>query len=185
MSPNAITPDGWLKTGDVAVRDNAGYYYIVDRRKEATKCKVRITSSGFLLTDSLVDHIRNSRVLLSPLYGNRIDLVLPVRPAVLENALPIHLPQLVLDLLLSPRLAADPFSTLSPRLYVIAFRPVLLLTHFRFCPAHRKYMIAVFRHASMLTSLRLCPAHRLAVWIPRCALVLGSTLLQWFPECWT
>ncbi|KAJ7634476.1 AMP binding protein [Roridomyces roridus] len=36
---NAITPDGWFKTGDVAVRDKEGYYYIVDRRKELIKYK--------------------------------------------------------------------------------------------------------------------------------------------------
>ncbi|KAJ6576829.1 AMP binding protein [Mycena sp. CBHHK59/15] len=36
---NAITPDGWFKTGDVAVRDSEGYYYIVDRRKELIKYK--------------------------------------------------------------------------------------------------------------------------------------------------
>jgi len=36
---NAITPDGWFKTGDVAVRDKDGYYYIVDRRKELIKYK--------------------------------------------------------------------------------------------------------------------------------------------------
>jgi hypothetical protein len=61
---NAITPDGWFKTGDVAIRDGEGYYYIVgasrlssfifapaasvadaggcvaDRRKELIKYKV-------------------------------------------------------------------------------------------------------------------------------------------------
>ncbi|KAJ7697607.1 AMP binding protein [Mycena rosella] len=37
---NAITPDGWFKTGDVAIRDSEGFYYIVDRRKELIKYKV-------------------------------------------------------------------------------------------------------------------------------------------------
>ncbi|KAJ7782751.1 AMP binding protein [Mycena metata] len=37
---NAITPDGWFKTGDVAIRDKDGYYYIVDRRKELIKYKL-------------------------------------------------------------------------------------------------------------------------------------------------
>ncbi|KAJ7502923.1 AMP binding protein [Mycena galericulata] len=36
---NSITPDGWFKTGDVAIRDRDGYYYIVDRRKELIKYK--------------------------------------------------------------------------------------------------------------------------------------------------
>jgi len=36
---NAITPDGWFKTGDVAVRDEEGYYKIVDRKKELIKYK--------------------------------------------------------------------------------------------------------------------------------------------------
>ncbi|KAG6884239.1 hypothetical protein C0993_000184 [Termitomyces sp. T159_Od127] len=37
---DSITPDGWFKTGDIAVRDTEGYYYIVDRRKELIKYKV-------------------------------------------------------------------------------------------------------------------------------------------------
>ena len=37
---NAITPDGWFKTGDIAIRDEEGYYSIVDRRKELIKYKV-------------------------------------------------------------------------------------------------------------------------------------------------
>ncbi|KAI0783026.1 AMP binding protein [Abortiporus biennis] len=36
---NAITPDGWFKTGDIAVRDKEGFYNIVDRRKELIKYK--------------------------------------------------------------------------------------------------------------------------------------------------
>jgi 4-coumarate--CoA ligase len=37
----AISPDGWFKTGDIATRDAEGFYYIVDRRKELIKYKVR------------------------------------------------------------------------------------------------------------------------------------------------
>ncbi|KAI0821334.1 acetyl-CoA synthetase-like protein [Irpex lacteus] len=36
---NAITPDGWFKTGDIAIRDSEGFYSIVDRRKELIKYK--------------------------------------------------------------------------------------------------------------------------------------------------
>lgn len=39
---NAITPDGWFKTGDIAIRDSEGFYSIVDRRKELIKYKVRL-----------------------------------------------------------------------------------------------------------------------------------------------
>ncbi|KAI6111979.1 AMP binding protein [Pisolithus croceorrhizus] len=35
----AITPDGWLKTGDIAVCDSGGFFAIVDRRKELIKYK--------------------------------------------------------------------------------------------------------------------------------------------------
>ncbi|KAJ7735767.1 AMP binding protein [Mycena metata] len=36
---NSITPDGWFKTGDIAIRDKEGFWYIVDRRKELIKYK--------------------------------------------------------------------------------------------------------------------------------------------------
>jgi len=34
-----ITPDGWLRTGDIALYTNDEYFYIVDRVKELIKVK--------------------------------------------------------------------------------------------------------------------------------------------------
>jgi 4-coumarate--CoA ligase len=36
----AITTNGWLKTGDVFTRDADGFYHVVDRIKEIIKYKV-------------------------------------------------------------------------------------------------------------------------------------------------
>ena len=36
---SSITPSGWFKTGDIAVRDKDGMYAIVDRKKELIKYK--------------------------------------------------------------------------------------------------------------------------------------------------
>ncbi|KAJ6518960.1 hypothetical protein C8R45DRAFT_918056 [Mycena sanguinolenta] len=50
-SRNSITQDGWFKTGDVVVRDNHSFFYIIDRKKELIKYK-RIVSTleSILLT---------------------------------------------------------------------------------------------------------------------------------------
>lgn len=48
----AITPDGWFKTGDVCIRDEEGFYTIVDRRKELIKYKVSPPSSYPLPTNT-------------------------------------------------------------------------------------------------------------------------------------
>lgn len=36
---NAITKDGWFKSGDIAIRDDDGFFYIIDRKKELIKYK--------------------------------------------------------------------------------------------------------------------------------------------------
>ena len=33
-----LTPDGWLKTGDIALVDDKGHFYIVDRKKVRNSC---------------------------------------------------------------------------------------------------------------------------------------------------
>ncbi|AXQ28243.1 long-chain-fatty-acid--CoA ligase [Solimonas sp. K1W22B-7] len=57
-----FTPDGWLRTGDVAVMDDKGYFRIVDRKKDM------ILVSGFNV------------------YPNEIEAVAALHPGVLECA---------------------------------------------------------------------------------------------------
>jgi long-chain acyl-CoA synthetase len=46
----AFTPDGWFRTGDVAVEDEDGYLYIVDRKRDM------VIVSGFNVFPSEVEH---------------------------------------------------------------------------------------------------------------------------------
>ncbi|KAF8525315.1 hypothetical protein JB92DRAFT_3087310 [Gautieria morchelliformis] len=48
---DVITPDGWFKTGDIAVVDNEGNFKVVDRKKELIKCK------GFQVTPAELEEI--------------------------------------------------------------------------------------------------------------------------------
>jgi long-chain acyl-CoA synthetase len=57
-----LTPDGWLKTGDMGYMDDAGFVYITDRKKDM------ILVSGFNV------------------YPNEIEGVLAMHPGVLESA---------------------------------------------------------------------------------------------------
>ncbi len=57
-----ITPDGWLRTGDIGKMDERGYFYIVDRKKDM------ILVSGFNV------------------YPNEIEDVVAMMPGVLEVA---------------------------------------------------------------------------------------------------
>ena len=43
----AITEDGWLKTGDIAKRDRKGFFRIVDRKKELIKYNVSVCATYF------------------------------------------------------------------------------------------------------------------------------------------
>ncbi|MGE5603002.1 MAG: AMP-binding enzyme, partial [Nitrososphaerales archaeon] len=46
-----ITEDGWLRTGDIARRDEEGYFYIVDRLKDI------IIASGFNIVPREVEEV--------------------------------------------------------------------------------------------------------------------------------
>lgn len=50
---NSITADGWFKTGDIATRDEDGYYNIVDRKKELIKYKAGVVGPVLITTLTL------------------------------------------------------------------------------------------------------------------------------------
>jgi len=48
---NTITPDGWLRTGDLVLRDERGYLYLVDRLKDV------ILSGGYTLYPAEIERV--------------------------------------------------------------------------------------------------------------------------------
>jgi long-chain acyl-CoA synthetase len=61
LTAAAFDEEGWLRTGDIAVTDDAGYYRIVDRKKE-----IIISASGKNMSPA---HIENTISTGSPLIG--------------------------------------------------------------------------------------------------------------------
>jgi long-subunit acyl-CoA synthetase (AMP-forming) len=61
LTQQAFDPEGWLLTGDIFVTDEAGYYRIVDRKKE-----IIINSQGKNMAPA---HIENTVSTSSPLIG--------------------------------------------------------------------------------------------------------------------
>ncbi|MEP3637001.1 MAG: AMP-binding protein [Paracoccaceae bacterium] len=92
---NTLTEDGWLKTGDVAVVDEDGYMFIVDRLKELIKYK------GFQvapaeLEATLVAHpgVQDAAVIGKPddeAGEIPIAFVIPTDPAPSEDELKSHI----------------------------------------------------------------------------------------------
>ena len=61
-----LTPDGWLKTGDIGYVDSDGYYYIVDRLKELIKYKAHQVAPADLEAVLLAHpHIADAAVIPS------------------------------------------------------------------------------------------------------------------------
>jgi len=55
----AALRDGWLRTGDMAVRDEAGFYYIVDRKKDM------IVSGGFNIFPREIEDVLSTHPVVS------------------------------------------------------------------------------------------------------------------------
>ncbi|KAJ7665914.1 AMP binding protein [Mycena polygramma] len=91
---NAITPDGWFKTGDVAIRDKEGYYYIVDRKKELIKYKVsRVFFNHLQIEPNINVACRDSKVKDFTSIRTQhsiLTIFLTVPPAELEAILLTH-----------------------------------------------------------------------------------------------
>jgi 4-coumarate--CoA ligase len=87
---NAITPDGWFKTGDVAIRDHDGYFYIVDRRKELIKYKVWVPAHVVSMCSQL-NYVGFPRLVFEVRWPEGFFIPSPsVPPAELENVLLTH-----------------------------------------------------------------------------------------------
>jgi long-subunit acyl-CoA synthetase (AMP-forming) len=62
LTAEAFDADGWLRTGDIFVQDEAGYYRIVDRKKE-----ILVSSSGKNIPPVLVENtLAASSALIAP-----------------------------------------------------------------------------------------------------------------------
>src|SRR5205823_10130366 len=66
LTAAAFDDDGWLRTGDIFTTDEAGYYRIVDRKKE-----IIVTSTGKNVSPVLVE---NTVAAASPLVGTAVCL---------------------------------------------------------------------------------------------------------------
>lgn len=78
---DAITEDGWFKTGDIAIRDAEGYYYIVDRRKELIKYKVCLCGVYYGSILNSPPLVRDSKVVDTQQGTfNRADILLHSSP---------------------------------------------------------------------------------------------------------
>jgi len=90
-----LTPDGWLKTGDIAYIDDEGYMFIVDRLKELIKFKgFQVAPAELEATLVAMDGIIDAAVigLPDPEAGEvPIAFVVAADPAPTEDAIKAHL----------------------------------------------------------------------------------------------
>lgn len=122
---DAITPDKWFKTGDIAIRDHEGYFYIVDRRKELIKYNVRTPhhlNLGWLLTYFFCLGFPRFVFYPSSTSGSivilNLDMIVP--PAELESVLLAH-PDIADAAVIGVESVKQ--ATELPRAYVVHARP--------------------------------------------------------------